>query len=222
VIWWPGRGTWTRSLVVDFRRQWKRVNWDLHSAIGFWTVLFISMWAVTGVYFVFPASFRTVVDRMSPLTQAHTPQSDPAGATQSTKPGWRELIDEAKRRVPGQHIARVVPPFSDTSPFLVMFSRVRPTPSGGAELTSVYLDQYTGTVLSEPPQAPRSVGDIVMAWVAPLHVGNFAGNGIRVAWLIFGLAPPLLFATGFMMWWTRVVRVRWLRFATSYPPGPEE
>ncbi len=69
----------------------------------------------------------------------------------------------------------------------------------------------------------RTAGDIVMAWVAPLHVGNFGGNGIRVAWLLLGLAPPVLFVTGFIMWWTRVVRVRWLgaQVATSYPPAAE-
>ena len=50
-----------------------------------------------------------------------------------------------------------------------------------------------------------------MAWLTPLHVGNFGGNGIRVAWLLFGMAPPVLFVTGLIMWWTRVVRVRWLR-----------
>ena len=31
-----------------------------------------------------------------------------------------------------------------------------------------------------------------------------------MAWLVLGLAPPLLFVTGFIMWWTRVVRSRWL------------
>jgi uncharacterized iron-regulated membrane protein len=92
-----------------------------------------------------------------------------------------------------------------------MFSQVQPTPAGGADLTSVYLDQYTGAVLTEPAKTPRTAGDIVMAWVAPLHVGNFAGNAVRVAWFLFGLSPAILFATGFIMWWTRVVRPRWIR-----------
>jgi uncharacterized iron-regulated membrane protein len=49
--------------------------------------------------------------------------------------------------------------------------------------------------------------------VAALHVGGFGGLGVRIAWLILGLAPPLLFVTGFIMWWTRVVRTRWVRVA---------
>ena len=210
VIWWPGRSNWKRGIAVDFRRQWKRVNWELHGAIGIWTVAIVAMWALTGVYFAFPTTFRSIVNAMSTVTVARPPHSDPSKATQSP-PTWRALIDEARRRVPGQHVARVVVPSSQTAAFLVMFSRVQPTPGGNADLTSVYLDQYSGAVLAEPPTPRRTVGDLVMAWVAPLHVGNFGGNAIRVAWLVLGLSPPALFFTGFIMWWTRVVRPRWIR-----------
>ena len=218
VIWWPGRSNWMRGFTVDFRRQWKRVNWDVHSAIGIWTVALVAMWAVTGVYFAFPAAFRSVVNRISPVTVVRPPQSDPSRATESL-PTWRALVDEARRRVPGQHVARVVVPSSKTGAFLVMFSRVQPTPAGSADLTSVYLDQFTGAVLTEPPSTRRTVGDLVMAWVAPLHVGNFGGNGVRVAWLVLGLAPPTLFVTGFFMWWTRVVRPRWIRLSQPAAEG---
>jgi len=211
VIWWQGRANWRRGLTVDFRRQWKRVNWDLHSAIGIWTGALIAMWAVTGVYFAFPTAFRSAVNSVSRLSVAQPPQSDPSKALQ--KPlTWRELIDEARRQLPDQHVARVVLPFSRTAAFLVMFSREEPTPLA-AELTPVYLDQYTGTVLTPPPPTRSTVGDLVMAWVAPLHVGNFGGNAVRVAWFVLGLAPPILFVTGFIMWWTRVVRPRWIRVA---------
>ena len=213
VIWWPGRNHWTRSLMVDFSRQWRRVNWDLHSAVGIWTVALIAMWAATGANLVFPGPFRLAVNRISPLTQFATPRSTPDRVVVS-RPSWRALVDEARRRVPGQHVARVVLPSSDTSPFLVMFSRVQPTP-GNPELTAVYLDQFTGDAVTVPPPARPSAGDVVMAWLTPLHVGSFGGNGVKVAWLLLGMAPPVLFLTGFIMWWTRVVRVRWSR--TSRP-----
>jgi uncharacterized iron-regulated membrane protein len=211
VIWWPGGANWRRGFTVDVRRTWKRVNWDLHSATGVWTVALIAMWSVTGIYFAFPSQFRAAVNAISPLTVARTPQSAPApaGAT-APKPAWRELIALAQAAVPDQFVARVIPPSNDRAAFLVMFSAVKPAPAGGAPLTSVYLDQYTGSPLTAAARPGRSAGDVVMDWVAPLHVGNFGGTGIRVAWLILGLSPPLLFITGFIMWWTRVVRPRWL------------
>jgi uncharacterized iron-regulated membrane protein len=210
VIWWPGRSHWRRSLVVDVRRNWKRITWELHSATGFWAAALVLMWAVTGVYFAFPSAFRSTVNWMSPITVSRAPQSS-APIGRAPLP-WRRLIDEAQRQAPGQHVARVVVPSSDRAAFLVQFSPVRPTPLG-ADLLSVYLDQYSGSVLTQASLATRTAGDVVMAWVAPLHVGSFGGIGIRIAWLVLGLAPPLLFVTGFIMWWTRVVRARWIRVA---------
>jgi uncharacterized iron-regulated membrane protein len=206
IIWWPGRAKWRRSLSIDVRRQWRRVIWDAHSATGIWTLAFIAMWAATGLYFVFPSAFRSAVNRLSPITVTRAPQSQLPEQGRAAR-SWRVLVDEARRHAPGQHPARIVVPSSDRAAFLVMFSTVAPTPAGGADLTSVYLDQYTGAVLSLAAPA-RSLGDVIMAWVAPVHVGNFGGPAVRIVWLVLGLAPPLLFVTGFTMWWTRVIRRR--------------
>lgn len=205
VIWWRGAENWRRGLTIDFRRGWKRVNWDLHSAIGIWAAALIFVWAVTGIYFVFPARFRAAVNALSPITVVSTPVSR-TQATDSAAP-WRQLIDLAQRRMPGRFVARVVVPDDERAPFHVLFSNRQPTPAGSA-LTSVYLDQYSGEILAEPPRAGRTAGDIVMTWAAPLHVGGVGGFWGKLAWFVLGLAPPALFVTGFVMWWMRVVRPR--------------
>jgi uncharacterized iron-regulated membrane protein len=61
VIWWPGSGSWRRSLRPRFEANWKRFNWELHSTIGFWTYAFSLMWGITGIYVVFPAPFQRLV-----------------------------------------------------------------------------------------------------------------------------------------------------------------
>ena len=66
VIWWPGVRNWRRGLTVRWRTSWKRFNWDLHSAMGFWTFALVFMWALTGVYMVFPDPFLDVVDILQP------------------------------------------------------------------------------------------------------------------------------------------------------------
>jgi uncharacterized iron-regulated membrane protein len=204
VIWWQGAGKWRRGLTVDFGRNWKRINWDVHSAVGFWSLLLIAMWAVTGIYFAFPSQFRAAVNWLSPVTVARAPSSRQPDAG-SAPASWRDLIARARTHVPDQFVARVVLPSSDTGAFLVMFSPTAPTPLG-TPLTSVYLDRFTGARLQESRRGPRTTGDVLMDWVGPLHVGSFGGNTVRVAWLVLGLSPPLLFVTGFLMWWTRVVR----------------
>jgi uncharacterized iron-regulated membrane protein len=207
VIWWPGAARWRRGFTVDLRRSWRRITWDLHGAIGVWTLAFTAMWAVTGANFTFGSQIRAMVNRLSPLSVVSAPKSDPA-AKAAGAPDWAALIDKAKAMAPDHDVARVVLPFSESDAFLVMLSGESPTPAGSATLRPVYFDRYTGAVLSEPAQGRRSAGDVVMAWMSPLHVGNFGGTAVRLAWALLGLAPPALFVTGFTMWWVRVVRPR--------------
>jgi uncharacterized iron-regulated membrane protein len=57
-IWWPGIKNWRRGLMVSWRSNVARIQWDLHSALGFWCFPFIFIWAVSGVYFAFPDLFN--------------------------------------------------------------------------------------------------------------------------------------------------------------------
>lgn len=127
VIWWPGASRWKRSLGVKWSSGWRRFNWDLHSAIGFWLFLFMLMWGVSGVYLGYPEPFSNFVDYIS-------------------KP-----------------------------------------------------EDYLG----ERP------GDIVLSWLTRLHFGRWRNlPALKAVWAVLGLVPALLFVTGVIMWWNRVLRRR--------------
>jgi len=200
VIWWPGR-RWTSGFTVDFSLDWRRVIWELHRAAGIWSVAFIALTAITGLSFVFPAAFRSVVSWVSPITLARAPQSSASPGDTVTPPSWPQMIDLARTHVEGKPVARVVLPFGDRGAFLVMFADSSPTPAGSA-LTPVYLDRYTGERLATP-SATRTWGDAVMARMTPLHVGGVGGQAGRVAWFVLGLSPLVLFMTGLITWWRR-------------------
>ena len=63
VIWWPGRKRWRRSISLRRGIGWKRVIWDLHSMMGFWSFLFILVFAVSGIYLCFPESIHAWADQ---------------------------------------------------------------------------------------------------------------------------------------------------------------
>lgn len=124
VVWWPGVTRWKRSLLVQLRGGWKRVNWDLHSAMGFWIFLFMLVWGVSGVYLGIPDPFANFVDAVS----------DPA-------------VDYGER-----------------------------------------------------------TGDVVLAWLVRLHFGRWRNDTLKAVWAVVGLVPAIMFVTGVLMWWNRVVR----------------
>lgn len=206
VIWWPGTRAWKRGFTVDFTRDGRRVLWELHRAIGIWSVAFIALTAITGLSFAFPAGFKAAVNRMSPITSARPPQSS-VPADSISRRSWQQMIERARSHESGRPVARVVLPFGDRGAFLVMFADRSPTPAGSA-LTPVYLDQYTGERLAIPAANP-TWGDAVMSRVTPWHVGGVGGQAGRVIWFVLGVMPAVLFATGLLVWWRRVVRRRW-------------
>ena len=71
VIWWPGVKTWRRGLTVHRGVGWKRFIWDLHSMIGFWSLGFILVFALSGLYLGIPQPFQDLADRLEPLTAAN-------------------------------------------------------------------------------------------------------------------------------------------------------
>lgn len=71
VIWWPGAKTWRRSLTVPRGAGWKRTNWSLHSMIGFWTVGFVIIFALSGIYLVIPDRVQDLADWLEPVTAAN-------------------------------------------------------------------------------------------------------------------------------------------------------
>ena len=76
VIWWPGIATWRRGLTLRAGVGWKRLTFDLHSAVGFWTFAVLFMWGVTGGYFVFPEPFRAAINYFTPINPP--PAAQPA------------------------------------------------------------------------------------------------------------------------------------------------
>jgi len=126
VIWWPGISNWRRSLTVDLKTKWKLFNWNLHSAVGFWSFLLVFMWAISGIYLAFPDPFQGVVDYLEPFGN--------------------------------------------------------------------YKNNET------------RFGDEFLRWLSRLHFGRFGGWPIKALWTVLGLVPLVLFITGVVMWWNRVLR----------------
>jgi uncharacterized iron-regulated membrane protein len=67
-IWWPGIKTWRRSLTLRRGVGWKRLTWDLHSTIGFWSLGFLLVFGLSGIYLSFPEALQDFADRLEPPT----------------------------------------------------------------------------------------------------------------------------------------------------------
>jgi uncharacterized iron-regulated membrane protein len=52
-------------------------------------------------------------------------------------------------------------------------------------------------------------GDIVLSWLTRLHFGRWRNMPwLKAIWAFVGLIPAMMFVTGVIMWWNRVLRKR--------------
>jgi len=215
VIWWPGIRNWRRSLSVDFSKKWKRVNWDLHSAAGFWSMAVISMWAVTGAYFAWPTEFRSLVNWFSPVSLAKVSKPDLANKGKFPPPDIRTLLAHAQSLSPGAQLLSLSFPFDDKGHIRVYLARENPPTYESSDYH--YFDPFTGQHLAVWRRGlDQSAGDVLMSWIGPLHFGTFGGQGpaniiVKSLWLVLGLMPPLLMVTGFVMYWNRFLSKKWAK-----------
>ncbi len=209
-IWWPGIKQWVRAFVVDFRKNWKRVNWDLHNVVGFWTLLFMLMWGVTGVYLIWPQEFIKAVHAVSPVTLAaarsarYQAEPNPSGAMQDLN----AIVSTVATSQPGKHIGAIAFPARDRAPLTFYMVDDGKETLAGAD--HVFYDPGTGKFLGLANRSkPQTVGDWFIWLQAPLHYGTQWGLAVKIIWFVIGLALPLLAVTGLLMYWNRYLSKKW-------------
>jgi uncharacterized iron-regulated membrane protein len=210
INWWPGVRNWRRAIRVDFRRRWKRVNFDLHSAVGFWTVLFVVMWASSGIYFVWPARVLELAGRLSPIVNSRPPAVSVSVADEISGLDFHAMLQRAYALDPGTTWKGIVFPASRRSPFSVLMSR---SPAIGRDYEdTLYFNPYNGQYISTWQYGVnRSLGDWFIWLQIPLHFGTHWGLLVKLLWAATGLALPLLAVTGLLMYWNRSLSKMWPR-----------
>jgi len=61
VLWWQGRRRWKDGLQLK-RDSSHSLMFQLHSFLGFWTLLLMLAWGLTAIYFAFPQPFDFIID----------------------------------------------------------------------------------------------------------------------------------------------------------------
>lgn len=188
VILWPG---W-RKLIAGFKIKWnahpKRVNFDIHKVAGIVTAVFLSLTAFTGFCFNFwdysVLAIRAIT--FSPASEpvvASQPQSGQVMATINA------ILEQAQKALPDLKVEQIYFPYK-TDPFAIY----------GKSGETIYVDPFTTQVLKVEGTQNGALGDRIINLFAPLHFGTFGGLPTRILYLLVGLSPLILFATGFVMW----------------------
>jgi len=193
---WPG---W-RKLISGFKIKWqahpKRVNYDIHKVAGIITAVFLALIAFTGFCWNF---YDYAVPTIYALT--FTPYSpDPVSQIVAGKPplGLTEILKTADVALPNAETTFINLPRKPEDAFIIYKKHPQELNEYGD--SSVYLDQYSGKILKLIDGQNLPLAERVLSSFTPLHYGTFWGLPSRILYVLVGLAPLILFVTGFVMW----------------------
>ena len=197
-LWWPLKRT-----TVKLNGSWRRVNLDLHHAVGFFSCAFICVIGVTGLVKAYGDRLQPFFDRVtdSPTMTRDLPSRPPVAASAVATVSIDEALAAAKVQLPGARLARIIPPRERNGSFVVQMKF--PDDSTVPGRSWVVIDQYSGAVRSVLDARTAPVGSRIPIINRAVHVGGLSGAPTRILAFLVGLAVLLQTLTGYSMWWRK-------------------
>jgi vanillate O-demethylase ferredoxin subunit len=191
VTWWPGsRRALRAGLTFSPRLVGRARLMNQHRVLGIWISFVLLASALTGPIDSFSWYRRAIED----ITRSAVPEAVPSSrATDRPRLSIQALWDRVRSVSPVPIEALIAVPKQATSAVEFDFlQRGAPHPEAR---TLMYLDAYTGAVLSFRPYASTSAANKIMGWGLAIHKGE-AGVIAQALLLLGALGAPVLVYTG--------------------------
>ncbi|MGX9463034.1 PepSY-associated TM helix domain-containing protein [Shewanella sp. A14] len=212
-------GALTSGLVI-YKKFWQsftqpklRVNQgkktlltDLHRLAGVWSIWFLMLMSLTGLWYLTQAIMwqnHIDIDPHPPLVEVS--QLPAITATPPVKPyTLANALNIAEQTFPD---------FKST--YIMLPEHNRDTYKIFGEGDDIFYDQYsygvavnpwTGTVESERTPTTMTTLQTLSHIANPLHYGTIGGLWTKVIWFIFGIFLTGMSITGFLIWGSRTVK----------------
>jgi uncharacterized iron-regulated membrane protein len=204
ILWWPKK--WNKkSREQSFKIKWsgkfKRVNYDLHNVLGFYSMLIALVLALTGMVWAFkwfqatvyvvasrsvtPPVFKSMKSDTLALPPANSNPLDIAYATVVKE------MPEAKRIG-----VAAIPPANDATIRMYAYWDKETY----YDRDDLQFDKYTGKLLLREKATNKNAGERLIGMNYDIHVGAIAGLPGKILMFFASLICASLPITGFLVW----------------------
>ncbi|WP_400261133.1 PepSY-associated TM helix domain-containing protein [Sphingobacterium sp. SG20118] len=202
VLWWPKK--WKlkkvkRQVWFNFNVKWKRLNYDLHQILGFYSFSFALLLACTGIAFTFPSFKDFYIKTFNTISFSQKinldKKFDKVPQTQS-KTLDNALIYTLDKHPNAEMMSiRLRKNIANPQDIQVRFVEDRT-----GQFIWYYFNQSTGQIqkINQSKNAP--LGDKIGAMNYDLHVGSYGGLTTKILTFLMGLICASLPVTGMIIW----------------------
>ena len=196
-LWWPIK-------QIRIRGKWasRRLWFDLHNAIGIFSLLPLVMLAATGTVLGFE-------DQLAPLIYKLTRSSPIQTSRETSRAAVREPVAGATALTPDEAVAIARTQMPGAVPYRVQMPKygglyvvalVYPQDRVTGENNLVALDPYYGDVVSLSRSSELSLGDRLLAMNEAIHTGSIFGIPSRIVVWLASIMVFVQACSGLIMW----------------------
>lgn len=203
IVWLPVNGQWRQAFVIRRPFALFRLLFDLHKTVSLYLCLAIGAVLLSGAYMNWAEPITWITQVLSPATRGPA-QSAPSAVEDGAHPiSPQRAVELAAAIYPEGRLTSIAMPEDATGVYQVGRQGV-PGLSAFWSERIVSVDQYSGAIVDvRAPDTRRSAGETFLDWQWPLHSGQAFGIPGRLLVCASGLACPVIYATGFLMWWRK-------------------
>ena len=202
ILWFPAtKRIMMQRLKIKWTAGWKRLNHDFHIVLGFYSAIFLFIFAFTGLAWSFEwfnKGIYTVTN--SPMKAPEPPQS--TYLPDAKKVGFDAALSAAKSQYANVEFYNITAPKDSTGIYTIAALGTNPVHESATD--AVYVDQFSGNVLGTLPFSERSLGAKVRSSFKPVHTGSIWGTPSKIIAFITCLLGVTFPITGTIMWINRI------------------
>ena len=200
VLWWP-----RKIFSVRWSASGRRIVFDLHNAIGFYSFLFLLLFGVTGVVVHWQSKWLPMTNKALHLADTEPDLKISPPNSDARPVSLEDVAAAARLSMPGARLTQINFP-GTRGVYRAWFK----FPEDGTPLgrSFVLVNAYSGAVLYT--RSARTVGvptRLFREWNREVHTGDILGWPTRILACLMSLMLPVLAVTGPLFWWRRT-RVR--------------
>ncbi len=220
VLWWPKK--WNKrqtrqAFTINWKAKLKRVNYDLHNVLGFYSLTIALLMALTGLIMAFPWMRKSVVwltggypkrpQTEQRIEQAADAEEEPPAALWAADQVWLKVRKEIARynkeavivHFPHEHDHDHGDDDHDhhDEPIYACTDMIDGT------WRDLSFDRHTLELLprAQKPMAETNLTEWTMRSNYALHTGYFGGLATKIMYFMASLICASLPITGFYVWW---------------------
>lgn len=207
VLWWPRNRSATKQRFT-FRwkdtTRWKRKNYDLHNILGFYSLLFAFIIALTGLVWAFTWVNDTTQWIANGGIASPKEKVFHSDSLANTNTGVYDLILRDMKRRDKTDLYYISLP-QKVSEALYAYSQPY---NAGHRWTEFYYDQQTGKNLSIKYYDEKLTGEKLRAMNYDIHSGGILGLPGKILAFVISFICAGLPVTGFMIWLGRYRKLK--------------